>query len=183
MISTKRSRKRSKLRVNPNYSNHITYKNLRAQWRKQTPLRDLEVLNTRDFSPEDFLKPLELASFENLSISCASMYFRALSINVPSSETILDVCHNEGEEKMEVHLNHELEQQFLSLPGKIRRNFKKLGIVIIDFHTDPYYGNKDNRNVVSIKRKHGSSKAYCYLTADLYSPKGCQTIALAQRKP
>lgn len=183
MLITNRSRKRSKLRVNPNLSNHSTYKNLRAQWRRQTPLKDLEALNTRDFFPKDFFKPLELASFENLSISCASMYFRALSQEIPSSETILDICHIEGEENMEIYLNHELEQQFLRLPSKIRRNFKRRGMIIIDFHTDPYYGERDNPNVVTMKKKHGTNKGYSYLTADLYSPKGCQTIALVQRKP
>jgi len=37
---------------------------------------------------------------------------------------------------MAIHLNHILEQQFYQLPGKLRRKFRRQGIVIIDFHRD-----------------------------------------------
>ncbi len=174
--------KRFKIRANPKLTNHITYKNLRARWRKRNHLNELELFQTRDFSPQMFLKPLEMASSDNTSISDACMYYRALGIPCPSGEELLLRCREEGEYKMEIHVNHALEQQYRTIPSKIRRQFSKQGIVIVDFHTDPYYGTPDNPNVVPIPVKRSTTLAYSYLTADLYSPKGKQTIAVVHRK-
>ena len=129
-----------------------------------------------------FLKPLEMASSDNTSISDVCMYYRAQGIPCPSGEELLLRCREEGGYKMEIHVNHVLEQQYRAIPGKIRGQFSRQGIVIVDFHTDPYYGTPDNPNVVPIPVKRSTTLAYSYLTADLYSPKGKQTIAVVHRK-
>lgn len=174
---------RLKIRTNPKLKNHVEFQKLFARWKKRNPLNDVETFNTRDFSAKQFFKPMELASIENLSITGASMYYRSIGKDIPSSETILDCCQKEGDERMGIHLNHALEDLFLDLPGKIRRKLRKSGIVIIDFHQDPYYGDPDNPNVRKIKTKHSTNLAYCYLTADLYTPAGKLTIAVNQHKP
>ena len=84
---------------------------------------------------------------------------------------------------MELHLNHALETQFTALPGNLRRQFRKHGVVIIDFHNDPYYGRPDNPDVVIGPRKHGTNLFYSYLTADLLTPRGQLTIAVVPRRP
>ncbi|MFX1533896.1 MAG: transposase [Promethearchaeota archaeon] len=84
---------------------------------------------------------------------------------------------------MEIYVNQILRQQFYALPAKYRRNLKKLGIVIIDFHDDPYYGTLTNPDIVRKGTKRSTQHFYSYLTADLYTPQGKQTIALRRQLP
>lgn len=174
---------RSKLRVNPNLKTHAEFQKLFAQWKRQNPLNEVESFNTRDFTANQFWKPLELAALENWSISGASLYYRSLGMEIPSSETILDCCHQEGDDSMEIHFNHTLEKFFHNLPGKLRRQFRQSGVVIIDVHEDPYYGSPDNPNVRRVKTRRSTKLAYCYLTADLYTPTGKVTLALVLWRP
>lgn len=174
---------RSKLRINPKLKNHTEFQKLFARWKRQNPLNEVESFKTRDFNPSQFWKPFELAALENWSITGASLYYRSLGMTIPSSETILNCCHQEGDDQMEIQLNHTLEAFFQDLPGKVRRKFRQLGVVIVDVHEDPYYGNPDNPNVRGIKTKRSANLAYCYLTADLYTPTGKVTIALVLWRP
>ena len=177
------TKKRSRLRPNPNLSNHIIYKNFRAKWRRTHRLNELDMFNTHTFDPAQFFRPLELASEENLSITSACTFYRAIGRSCPSAELLLLRTREEGAERMEIHMNHALEKQFLDLPSKIRRQFKKIGTVIIDFHVDPYYGAVDNPHIVRCPPKHSTTCGYSYLTAELYSPQGKQTIAVLPRHP
>ena len=174
---------RSKLRINPKLKNHTEFQKLFARWKRQNPLNDVESFKTRHFNPLQFWRPLELAAIENWSITGASLYYRSLGMKIPSSETLLNCCHLEGDDKMEIQLNHTLEAFFQGLPGKVRRKFRQLGIVIIDVHEDPYYGKSDNPNIRGIRPNRSAKLAYCYLTADLYTPTGKLTIALVLWRP
>lgn len=175
--------KRSKLRINPKLKNHAVFQKHFSRWKKGNSLNEVESFHTRDFSPDQFYKPLELASIENLSISSACLYYRSLGLKVPSSETLLDCCQREGDDRMEIHINHLLEDFYLGLPGQIRRLFRRWSILIVDFHQDLYYGDPDNPNIRKVKPKRSTNMAYCYLTADLYTPKGKVTIACVHQKP
>ena len=175
--------KRSKLRINPKLKNHAEFQKLFARWKHKNPLNEAESFTTRDFNHVQFWRPLELAAIENWSITGASLYYRSLGMTIPSSETILNCCHQEGDDQMEIQLNHTLEKFFLDLPSKLRRRFRQLGVIIIDVHEDPYYGTPDNPNVRGIKSKRSARLAYCYLTADLYTPMGKLTIALVLWRP
>lgn len=174
---------RSKLRINPKLKNHSEFQKLFARWKRQNPLNELESFKTRHFNPSQFWRPLELAAIENWSITGASLYYRSLGMKIPSSETILNCCHLEGDYKMEIQLNHTLEAFFQGLPGKVRRKFRQLGVVIVDVHEDPYYGKPDNPNVRGIRPNRSAKLAYCYLTADLYTPTGKLTIAHVLWRP
>jgi len=55
--------------------------------------------------------------------------------------------------------------------------------VIVDFHSDPFYGDPDTPNIVGGPSKASTSHFYSYLTADLWAPKGLQTIAVHHRTP
>lgn len=176
-------KKRSRFRANPEITNHIAYKNLYARWQKRTPLNELQLFQSRDFAPVDFLRPLTLAAVGNLSITSACTYYRTIKIPCPSPELLLKHCREEDPEQMEIHVNQALEQHFRGLPGKIRREFRKRGTVIIDFHVDPYYGNPENPHVTTGKVKQSTSRGYSYLTAELYAPRGKQTIAVIFRRP
>lgn len=177
------SKKRSRFRANPEITNHTAYKNLHARWQKRTPLNELELFHSRDFAPADFLRPLSLAAVGNLSITSACTYYRTRKIPCPSPELLLKHCREEDPEQMEIHVNQTLERHFRDLPGKIRRGFRKRGTVIIDFHVDPYYGDPENPYVTVGKVKQSTSLGYSYLTAELYAPRGKQTIAVIFRRP
>jgi hypothetical protein len=175
--------RQAKRRVNPRLKNHAVYKKLRTRWVKRNHLNDLEMFNTQKFPASSFLKALELASVENMSITDACTYYRVLDHGCPSSELLLKRCRDEGKVNMEMHVNHALEQQFFDLSSKVRREFSKHGTVLVDFHADPYYGDLDNPDIVAIAKKKSTCYAYSYLTADLWSPRGLQTIAVLHRPP
>ena len=177
------AKKQSRQRVNPRLKNHAEYKNLRFRWIRKNHLNELEMFNTKKFTAQAFIKPLELASAGNLSITSACTYYRATGVGVASPEQVLKRCRDEGKELVELHVNHALEKQFNDLPTKVRREFRKHGVVIIDFHADPYYGSLDNADTVTIVTKRSTNRAYSYLTAELWSPRGNFTIALLHRPP
>lgn len=116
-------------------------------------------------------------------MTSACTYYRAIIIPCPSPELLLKRCREKDLGQIEIHLNHTLEQQFRDLPGKIRRKFRKRGTVIIDFHVDPYNGNPNNPHVTTGKVKRSTSLGYSYLTAELYSLRGKQTIVVVFRRP
>ena len=172
---------RSKLRVNPKMKNHTEFQKLFARWKKQNYLSEEELLKTRNFEVNEFLKPLMLASTNNLSIISACTFYRSLGRRCPSPELVLNSCSEISPHLMEVHVNHTLEQQFHQLPGKIRLEFRRRGIIIIDFHRDPYYGDPNNVYINKKGISKSTNLSYCYLTADIYSPKGKQTIAVIHK--
>lgn len=121
---------------------------------------------------------MSLASTNNLSITSACTFYRSLERRCPSPELVLKHYREIPPQIMEIHLNHTLEQQSYQLSGKFRREFRHLGIIIIDFHRDPYYRDLNNPYINNKVISKSTNLSYCYLTADIYSPKGKQTIAV-----
>lgn len=177
------TKKRSRFRPNPKLTNHAAYKNLHAGWRKQILQNGLEMFQARDFAGIHFLRPLELASVENLSITSACTYYRARKLPCPSPELLLKRCREVPPEQMEIQVNHALEQQFQALPRKVRQGLRRQGMVIVDFHVDPYYGDPTTPYVTTGPVKQSTNRGFCYLTAELYAPGGNQTIAVVVRRP
>jgi len=64
-------------------------------------------------------------------------------------------------------INQELEHHYQSLTATLRRNFSRTGVVIVDFDSDPYYGQANNPYITTIPKKHGTIRDYTYLTADV----------------
>lgn len=174
---------KSKLRARPQMTNHSGFKKLYHRWVKRTYLNEVDFLRTKHFAPLDFLKSLLLASVDNTSITDAFTYHRVQGLGCPSSELALKCCRSIPPTEMEVHVNWALRQQFQDLPPSLRRIFKKEGLVIIDFHGDPYYGNRENPLVTKGPTKRSTQWSYQYLTAALASPRGMQTIAVRFRYP
>ena len=162
--------------------NHTEFQILFVRWKKRNYFQEVELLKTKHFTTDEFLKPLILASNEKLSITSACTYYRSLGVKCPSAELVLKCCRDIPPRKIEIHLNHALEQQFNNLSGKVRRNLRKKGVIVIDFHGDPFYGNPRNPHITKAAMSRSTSSAYCYLTADLYSPKGNLTIAVVFRR-
>jgi len=173
--------RQAKHRANPRLKNHAVYKKLRTRWAKRNHLNELEMFNTKQYRAKSFMKPLELASTANMSISTACTCYRVAGHDVVSAELLLKQCRDERWEDMEIHVNHALEEQFRGLPAAIRREFRRRGVVIVDFHDDPYYGSRDNPFTVPIARRKGTTRAYSYMTADLWSPRGTVTVAVRPR--
>lgn len=92
-------------------------------------------------------------------------------------------CRETSPEAMTNFVNIALQSQFNALPKNIQHQLKKSGILIIDFHQDCYYGDKNNPHVRKSKVKKSTNLFYEYLTADLYCKSGCFTIALLHRTP
>lgn len=177
------SKHRRRIRGNPQLTNHSQFKYLRKRWAKQTLLNELKCFSTKQFEPQDFIKPLELASVDNTSITDACSYYRFLGQHIPSSELVLKQLREIKPELMEIQINQVLRQQFQTLPREHRKYLKRSGVLIVDFHEDPYYGDLANPDVVQGRVKRSTKHFYSYLTADLYSPRGMQTVAVRFQRP
>ena len=90
---------------------------------------------------------------------------------------------SEPREKMETHINHCLEEQFIRLPRNICRQFRKNGIIFVEFHDDPYYGREDTSFVTKSAVKRSTNLKFSFLTADVWSPAREITIACIVRSP
>lgn len=174
---------RSRLRINPKITTPTRFKNLRHHWKTHTMLNSASFLQTKHFHPKDFFRPLELASLDNTSFTDACFYYRIQGIKCPSSELMLKTLKAYPSSLMEIQVNQALRQQFEGLPRQIRRYFKRFGVVILDFHRDPYYGKVNNPYITIGQVKDSTRKAYSYLTADLWTPRGLFTLAVKFRHP
>ncbi|MFX0092261.1 MAG: hypothetical protein ACFFBD_10910 [Candidatus Hodarchaeota archaeon] len=172
-----------RIRRNPQMTNHSQFKYLHKRWLKQIHLNELECFSTKHFDPRDFIKPLELASIENTSITDACSYYRVQGQHIPSAELVLKQVREIQPEVMDIYVNQVLRHQFYTLPREHRKYLKRSGVLIVDFHEDPYYGDRKNPEVIRRRLKQSTKHFYSYLTADLYSPRGMQTIAVRFQRP
>ncbi|MFW9993206.1 MAG: transposase [Candidatus Odinarchaeota archaeon] len=140
------------------------------------------MFNTEKYTAESVIKPLELASTANVSITAACTLYRVSGERVPSAELVLKQCRDESPALMEMHVNLALKKQFNDLSARLRRSFRKHGLVIVDFHYDPLYGQRDTLGTVHLPPGRSSCRFYSYLTADLWSPGGIFTIAVRRRQ-
>jgi len=146
-------------------------------------LKQLSTFNTKKYDSQDYFKVLEHASLHNISITQTCDLKRALGERCPSAEQVLKCCRNNSSTTMINFMNNALFYQFNALPKTLQQHLKKSGIVFIDFHQDPYYGDKENPDVKKANVKASTTFFYEYLTADLYSGKGSFTIAITHRSP
>jgi len=146
-------------------------------------LQQLSAFTTKKYASKDYFGILQYASLHNISIKQACLIERFQGKRCPSPEQVMKCCRTTPPELMTKFVNFALKTQFNALPKMIQQQFKKSGILIIDFHQDCYYGNKDNPYVKKSKTKKSTTLFYEYLTADLYCKHGCFTLAFLHRSP
>ncbi|MFX0094099.1 MAG: hypothetical protein ACFFBD_20340 [Candidatus Hodarchaeota archaeon] len=62
------------------------------------------MFHTKHYTPQQFFKPLELASITNLSITDACTYYRSQNIGYPSSELLLKRCREVNSDRIELYI-------------------------------------------------------------------------------
>ena len=157
------------------------YNEIRQSLLSLNILGELPAFNTRQYSPKHYHILLERASIEQMSIKQTCLMEKFQGRKCPSPEQVMKCCRATTPEKMTNFVNLALKSQFNALPKSIQQQFKKSGILIIDFHQDCYYGDRSNPHVRRSKTKKSTNLFYEYLTADLYSKLGCFTISLLHR--
>ena len=163
--------------------NSRSYLNLLHSWKKMHPVILNPGFNTPRYKPKSFILPLELAATHNWSISGAARFLRDHDASCPSSELILKCLREMSPEFMEEFMNNSLKSNYDKLPRKLRNDIEKKGIIIIDFHVDPFYGDNDNPHIRKGPIKHSTNKGYSFLTADVYLDSFTFTIAAIHRPP
>ena len=146
-------------------------------------LEDLPAFTTKKYTSQEYFKAFEYASLHTISIKQGCLLMRAMGKKAPSPEQVMKCCRKNSAIKMTEFVNKALACQFNALPKKIRQQFRKSGIVFIDFHKDCYYGDRTNPHIRKSKVKQSTDCFYEYLTADLYSKYGSFTIAILHRPP
>lgn len=163
------------------YQNNSRYKMIHQRLVSLNLLKKLTAFNTRKYCSQDYFAAFEFASFHGISMKQACLMERLQGKNYPSPEQVMKCCRNISPEIMTNFVNSALQEQFNALPKNVQQHLKKSGILIIDFHQDCYYGDKDNPHVRKSKLKKSTNLFYEYLTADIYCKYGCFTIAIFHR--
>lgn len=169
--------------LSSNVGNSHSFLNLLHSWKKLHPAILYPGFNTPRYKPKSFISPIELAATHDWSISGAARFLRDCKLSCPSSELILKCLREDPPDIMEDFINQSLRSYYNALPRKIRNNIEKKGILIIDFHIDPFYGENYNHNIKKGPLKHSTNKGYNYLTADVYNDSFNVTIAVIHRPP
>lgn len=165
------------------YRNNSRYHEIHQTLINLDLLKKLSAFNTRKYGSRDYFAALEQASIQKISMKQACLMKRLQGKSCPSPEQVMKCSRDTPSETMTDFINSALESQFKALPENIRQQLKKSGILIIDFHQDCYYGDKDNPHIRKGKIKKSTNLFYEYLTADLYCKSGCFTIAIYHRTP
>jgi len=160
---------------------HSKYQEIRQSLLSLNILGGLPAFNTRKYTPREYHTLLEHASIKKMSIKQTSLMERFKGGWCPSPEQVMKCCRATTPERMTECVNLALKSQFNALSKSIQQQFKKSGMLIIDFHQDCYYGNNDNPHIRKSKTKKSTNQFYEYLTADLYSKHGNFTIAIVHR--
>ncbi|MHA1492133.1 MAG: hypothetical protein ACTSRI_21095 [Promethearchaeota archaeon] len=164
------------------FRNNSRFKKIYQRLVNLNLLKELTPFNTHKYDSRDYFTAFEYASLHKISIKQACLMKRLQREKCPSPEQVMKCCRNVSPEMMTNFVNSVLKEQFSAIPKHIQRHIKKSGILIIDFHQDCYYGDKDNPHVRKSKVKKSTNLFYEYITADLYCKYGCFTIALYHRK-
>lgn len=170
-------------------SNHVLirndtrFTNIHERLVKLNILNGLPAFTTKKYASEEYFNVFEQASLYNVSIKQMCIIGREHGKRWPSPEQVMKCCRKNTSTQMTNFINFALFQQFNAIPKPLRQQLKKSGIIFIDFHQDPYYGNKENPDVKRSKTKKSTTHFYEYLTASAYCPKGRVTIAIIHRNP
>lgn len=163
--------------------NNGRYKKVRQSILNLDLLSAFPVFNTRKYTSKEYFDVFEAASLNQLSIKQLCLTERVKGKKYPSPEQMMKCCRSISREDMVSFANAALAAYFKALPQNVRQQLKKSGTVIIDFHQDCYYGNKDNPHVRKGRTKKSTNLFYEYITADLFCKQGSFTIALFHRSP
>jgi len=175
------SQNQKKRMLSSNVGNSRSFLNLLHSWKKLHPAILYPGFNTPRYMPRSFISPLELAATHDWSISGAARFLRDCHASCPSSELILKCLREHPPDIMEDFINNSLKSYYNALPRKLRNDVEKKGILIVDFHIDPFYGEDNNPNIKKGPIKHSTNKGYNYLTADVYHDSFNFTIAVIHR--
>jgi len=146
-------------------------------------LKDLSAFNTKKYDSQEYFKIFEDASLHNISITQTCDIKRLQGETCPSMEQVMKCCRQNSTPQMIEFINAALKRNFDALPSTIRQHVKKSGILFIDYHQDPYYGQEENPHVKKGKSKASTKYFHEYLTADAYSGKGSIAVGIIPRVP
>jgi hypothetical protein len=87
----------------------------------------------------------------------------------PSSEEVLKLLRDIPETDVEPLCNRLLLEQYQALPAVVREELMQSGMLIMDKHADPYWGDPDKVPVLKGQKQHDSFYHFVYFTCDIIS--------------
>ncbi|TXT53156.1 MAG: hypothetical protein BAJALOKI1v1_2740002 [Promethearchaeota archaeon] len=121
-------------------------------------LRQLPPFTTKLYASKDYFKVLEYASVSHISITHTCDVKRRLGERAPSAEQVLKCCRSTPSARTSNFVNDALQWQFHALPKRLQQQLRKSGIIFIDFHQDPYYGERNNPHMKVSKVKASTNR-------------------------
>lgn len=106
--------------------------------------------------------------YSALNCFSAEAASQLLKIRLPNNEVIsadrvLDYMHALSSEKMQAELRASIRQA----RDYAKQHYTQHVTVAVDFHEDPYYGDKNDLHIVGTQRKAGTNYAFRYITAEI----------------
>ena len=163
--------------------NHSIFDKQLQRWKNGTTINKNNLLNSPQYDSHKVLDTLIFTGMTRSSLNSACKILNEQNNTSPSEETMLRIIRGIDPESMELYVNQILRDQYQNLPANNRRIFQRTGQIIIDFHTDPYYGSSDTPYIIKGKQKASTKQFFAYLTADLVSSRYSQTLAVMFRQP
>lgn len=106
--------------------------------------------------------------YSALNCISAEASSQLLKIRLPSNEVlsadrVLDYLHALSSDKVQ----QELQASIRQARNYAKQYYTQPVIVAVDFHEDPYYGDKNDLHVVGTQRKAGTNYAFRYITVEI----------------
>jgi hypothetical protein len=134
------------------------------------PLKsETQYFQTHGFSTDQIFWPLETASTWKSSISSMTDLLRSSWDGCPSGEEVLKLLRDIPETDVEPLCNRLLLAQYQALPANIRQELAESGMLIMDKHEDPYWGDPKKVPAIKGQKQHDSYYHFVYFTCDIVS--------------
>lgn len=130
---------------------------------------EAQYFQSPSFSTDQIFWPLETASVRKSSVSLITDLLRESWNNCPSGEAVLKCLRDIPETDVEPLCNRLLLAQYRTLPAAIREELEQSGVLIMDKHEDPYWGNPQKVPVLKGQKEHDSYYHFVYFTCDVIS--------------
>ncbi len=164
------------------FRGHPNYRNAHNQILNNPFKAEADYFDTRDFAPSRFFWNLEAASCNHTSVSDIANRLRKYWGDICSSgKEVSTILRDIPEMDAEAMANRQLLQEYRKLPAEVCGEIERTGVVIMDFHEEPYWGDPGKVAVLHGQKEHDSSFHFVYLTADLISAHYHFTLFITSR--
>lgn len=153
-------------------------KNLGLEWLVQTNPFALAPAKNSPWTLKDLWNPLWLASCLRKSVPALISWRLLLALPSPCAKTVWNHIPQLSLEEATDQLYHCLIDFPQAVPRRARRRLRRVGLLALDWHDWPYYGDVETPGTIGGKRKAGTKRFFRLQTAEFVAGSFRYTAAL-----